>query len=240
MLALQDIGDWIEAIIVLVVIGGSVLGGIGKSILGKLNKQPTIEPEGDNHPKHELKPLRREIVIPPVARPLSPPIAPRGRVVVRTERRTVAPQVEAERVEREFEVPVPEVVRPLVEMLLERAEPHDRPTPPPPPRVQRPRPQRPRPERPRLAKPSAPAITEREARLRDIEEREEQQVQRLEKRIGHVETHVAPAAAIDAELPPEFVTVLDRRSLRKAIILNEVLSPPLALRRGGDRADAPW
>jgi len=224
MLAIDIDGDWVEAIIVVIVLVGSALSALAKAITNKMRKQQMpdlLEPESESS---EPEPARRTRPIPPVARPLSQPIE--RRVIVRTQR-PISSQDE-KRADYEFEVALPEAVRPLVEMLLDKtvgdAEERPRPAPPPPPpRVSRPRPQRPRSQRRQLEKPSAPAITEREARLRDIAEREE-------RRIGHVETHVAPTTTEELQAQPGVAGLLDRRSLRRAIILSEVLGPPLALR----------
>jgi hypothetical protein len=234
MLAIQGFdGDWIEAIIVVIVLVGSALSALAKAIANKMRKPQAPDSVELDTESPEPMPARRRLPIPPVARPLSRPIE--RRVVVRTQTPQAASSQQEKRTEYEFEVALPEAVRPLVEMLLDKtadeAEERPKPAPPPPPRVSRPRPRRPRPDRPKLAQPGTPAVTEGEARLRDIAEREERQAQRLEKRIGHVETHVAPAVAdADPQGRPDVAGLLDRRSLRRAIILNEVLGPPLALR----------
>lgn len=70
--------------------------------------------------------------------------------------------------------------------------------------------------------------------MRDIEEREARQAQRVERRIGHVETHVAPVQA-ETATRSEGAAPFDRQTLRRAIVLSEILGPPVALRGGADR-----
>jgi len=87
---------------------------------------------------------------------------------------------------------------------------------------------------PRAAKATGP---KRPVRRRSIEDREEQKAKLVEKRIGHVEPHVAsttPSSSTDHD--PELFERPTRTDLRRAIILNEILSPPLALRATIDRS----
>jgi hypothetical protein len=236
MFTAQEFGDWIEGAIILVVLVGSALAGVGKAIIEKLNRRtPSARLEDEEEPPRP-RPTAWDRPIPPVARPMAPPAEVRRRVVIRTQPPT--PQVGAPRkTDVEFEVAVPDAVRPIVEMLLGKTGPaEDRPrprpaAPPPPPRLQRPQRSKPVVAAPRR---SEPAITERAARLRDIEEREAQQARRVEKRIGHVETHVAAAHA-EPEGADGGSPALDRRALRQAIVLNEILGPPVAFRSVLDR-----
>jgi len=93
---------------------------------------------------------------------------------------------------------------------------------------------------PRAAKATG---SKRPAKRRSIEEREEQEAKLVEKRIGHPTSptpssvgsrhnmpHVASATSPQAEVYAESFERPTRTDLRRAIILNEILSPPLALR----------
>lgn len=241
MLIAQGTGDWIEGAIVLIVLVGSVLSALAKGILEKLKQpsRPTGLDDAEETPARP-RPTAWDRPIPPVARPMRPPVEVRRRVVVRTEPSTTQAGPPPQTRKVEFEVAVPDAVRPIVEMLLEKtglseqAPPLRPAAPPPPPRLQRQRTEKARPRPSPQPRRSEPAITERAARLRDIEEREAQQAKRVEKRIGHVQTHVS--AAPDAEAADRTVTAgLDRRSLRRAIVLNEVLGSPVAFRSVLDR-----
>ena len=224
MLALKFDGDLIEGLIVLAVIVGSALSGLAKSIIARINERKRAQAEAE---KDLLAPTAPP---PPVAQPMSRPVArpmpPRRPVRTTIER--PAPTL--------VELDVPDVVRPLVEMLLGNATDETdetsfrRPTPAPPPA---------RPARPGRRAPSGPAPRVEVGhsdlgdtqRMEQIRRREEAQAQRSEKRIGHVETHVAPAiTAVEPVVRSRPAIPTDRNSLRRAIVLNEILGPPVALR----------
>ncbi len=223
MLALKDIGDWVEAIIVLVVIAGSALGGIVKAITSKLNRsKEEIEAERElRERRHERHPEPRATQPPPLARPM-PPRRPAAKV----EHRPVAWPIAQPRAEKPPYKEVPRTVPPAIQTILDvvldgavdiedvfsKPQPRHE-APPAPPRVK---------ER---------VTGKRPVRRRSIEEREEHKAKLVEKRLGHVEPHVAPAAtSAPSDAGGELFERLTRAGLRRAIILNEVLSPPLALR----------
>jgi hypothetical protein len=219
MLAIQDIGDWIQGIVVLIIIAGSALSGLAKAITAKLDRAreaAKAKGEGQQEAPRTIRPVM------PVARPMPPPRRP-PQLFERPVAKPLPPQV---RTQPRADLPpaVPPLVRTILDMVLDGAVDLEAAVPTPP----RARPERP--PAPQRAKPPAPPRPE--VGRRAIEAREEQKAELLEKRIGHVQRHVAPATAPTS--PDDGMTLFDRPThsdLRRAIILNEILSPPLALRR---------
>jgi len=216
MLAIVEIGDWVEGIIVLVIIAGSALGGIGKAIIAKLNRSRE-EMEAERGLQQERPPPRmtERPALPPVARPMPP----RYRLPAAMQRpiaRPLTPQRPQAQVPRTF----PPVVQTILDVVLDGAVDLETAFPKPHPRREPP---------PRAAKTTIP---KRPVGRRSIEDREERKTKLVEKRIGHVETHVAsttPTSSTEADFG--LFENPTRTDLRRAIILNEILSPPLALRR---------
>ena len=225
MLALKFDGDLIEGLIILVVIIGSALSGVAKWIITRMNERRREQSDAEKDLMAPPPPPPRPMAQPmsrPVARPMPP-------------RRPVRPTVEGpEPTVVEFDVPAS--VRPLVEMLLGNTqEDEDEPPPlrPVPPPMRRSAPVKRSVSQPRPA--PRVEVGRREltdaARMEEIRRREEAQTQRSEKRIGHVETHVAPAiGSAEAVVRSRLTIPTDRGSLRRAIVLNEILGPPAALR----------
>lgn len=219
MLAIPDISDWVEGIIVLVIIAGSALSGIVKAIITKLNRsREEVEAERELQERPPPQRMTQRPTVPPVARPMPP-----RRPAATLEHRPVARPMMPQRPTAEIPKSLQPMVQTILDVVLDGAvdvedvfgKPKPRPTPPPAP--------------PRTAKATVP---KRPARRRSIEDREEQKAKLVEKRIGHVETHVAsatPTSTTDADF--EWFERPTRTDLRRAIILNEILSPPLALRR---------
>jgi len=233
MLAIQDIGDWVEGIIVLVIIAGSALSGIVKAIITKLNRSRE-ESEAERERQGRPRPQRvTDRPAPPVARPM-PPRYRLPAAMQRPAARPLTPQRPQAEVPRTF----PPVVQTILDVVLdgaidlETAFPKPRPPQPTaePPVSGAARTYRaePPPVPPRAVKTTVP---KRPVGRRSIEDREEQKAKFVEKRIGHVQPHVAsatPPASTDAD--SELFERPTRTDLRRAIILNEILSPPLALR----------
>jgi len=224
MLAIKDIGDWVQVIIVLVIVAGSALSGIVKAIITKLNRSRE-EAEAERERQGRPRPQRvTDRSAPPVARPMPP----RYRLPTAMQR----PQVEVPRT-------LPPVVQTILDVVLDGAVDLETAFP-------KPRPPQPTAEPPvsgaartyRAQSPPAPpragkaTVPKRPVGRRSIEDREEQKAKLVEKRIGHVEPHVASATAPSStDAYSELFERLTRTDLRRAIILNEILSPPLALRR---------
>ena len=226
MLAIQDIGDWINVIIVLVIVAGSALGGIVKAITAKLNRsREEVEAERDLQ-ERQTSPRRMDRPAPPVARPMPPRRRPPP-VMQRPVARPFNPPAPQSQTAPQPEVSttLPPMVKTILETFLdvdiERQPPQPRPTslqPPP----------RPRPAKSKVPKPAVGR--------RSIEEREERKAKLVEKRIGRVEPHVA--SAVSPPSPDDSGSMFERPThadWRRAVVLNEILSPPLALRPPNER-----
>ena len=250
-----QIDDWIQIIIVILIIGGSVFGAVAKKLIKTFTPQesprePTRgSPAGVGHTRPGVPP-RPVQPAPPVARPMPTagqyPTAP----VPRPPTREKLPRP-----------PVP--VHPTI-ARRRTSEPPGKPpvsrSRPEPTRQGTPRPQptaRPISSRPRAAQ--RPATTEErlghltsameqtggldeaaaEQRLGHVESAVAQRGERLEsameQRLGHVEPgpEKKPATARGGL----YIPVLGRaapQNLRQAILLREILGPPIALRRHDD------
>ncbi len=224
MLAVQNIGDWIEGIIVLVIIGGSALGGLAKAIIAKINRS---REEADAQRELQERPPPRAMDRP--ALPMARPMPPRQRPQAITRERPAARPLATQRPQVEVPKNLPPMVQTILDVVLDGAvdveevfrRPQPRPsrTEPPP---------APKPARKSVPKPVRRA-QQRATGRRTIDDREEREAKLLEKRIGHVEPHVAPAPLPEAD--PDSFERPTRKDLRRAIILNEILSPPLSIRR---------
>ena len=220
MLAIQDIGDLIQGIVVLIIIAGSALAGLGKAITAKLDRAREAAKAKGEGQQEAPRTIR---TVTPVARPMPPPRR-QPQLFERPVARPLPPQV---RTQPPADLPpaLPPVVRTILDMVLDGAVDLEAAVPtPPPPRARRER--APAPQRPQATAPLRPKVGRR-----SIEEREERKAELVEKRIGHVQRHVAPVAAPTTS--DDGMTLFDRPThsdLRRAIILNEILSPPLALR----------
>lgn len=220
MLAIRDIGDWVEGIIVLVIIVGSALSGIVKAIITKLNRSRE-EAEAERERQGRPRPQRvTDRPAPPVARPMPP----RYRLPTGTQQPAAGP-LAPQRPQAEVPRTLPPAVQTILDVVLDGAV--DLETAFPKPRPPQPRRELP-PVPPRVGKAIVP---KQPVRRRSIEDREEQKAKFVEKRIGHVEPHVASATPPSStDIYSELFERPTRADLRRAIILNEILSPPLALR----------
>jgi len=239
MLAIRGDSDWIQGLVWIVIIGMSALGSLAKWLVAKAKERKEAarleEEEG-----RSLRPSPRqpgaERLRPPVARPMPPRRRPAPPPMVRTippptVRPAPRPPVSRQVVSRQIELDVPDSVKPLVQMLFGGAVEEDegvvgRPAPPLRPAATRPkRPvSTPQPDSPRTRVGDQPSMEE-------IDRREEREARLAAQRIGHVETHIAASADAAARGPTSvWLDSADRPSLRRAIVLNEILGPPVSLR----------
>jgi len=246
-------GNWGDIIILAVVVAASVFGSVGKWIAKRINEKRELEsqrrqsteslmrrkPAGS--PVETARPLlsrsgRGETEHPPVAGPVPP-------ILRRVIQRIPTSPGDASNMERVFEA----ILEKATGVKIEReSQPVQAPLAPPP---VRPPPQR----KPRTHVAPQPApresLNERENR-RDAEFAEKQtspeheSTQAIERalrftkgtnqRLGHVETHIEAFSRDDAPGDLGHIAagdLLGRIRLRDAIILSEILAPPLALRR---------
>lgn len=219
LLAAGGSRDWIQGVVVLLVIGLPVLNKIVKAIAAKLSGT-------EDETEAPTPPQRRDRSRPPVARargskpqpahqpppPVARPQPPRPAV---SPPRRSAPQ----------DAPPP-AFAPLIEMIRERIEER--------PRVRQQQRPGPKPEEKPQRKPvrsARPSSTKKRKQRESIAEREQRLAKQGEERMGHVrEGLVTPVVERPSDHSDHWHTWMTRQSLRRAIVLSEILAPPLALR----------
>ena len=226
LLAARGFDDWIQVAVLALVFGLPALNGVVKAIAAKLNK---TKAEAES----PMPPPRRERSRPPVARPRGskpdpahqqgPPVArPQPPRPTASQPRRHAPK-EAK----------PSAVGSLIELIREHIEEKPRPAPPRRPTAKQERPL-PKPAKKIQRQPlraALPSTIKKSKRRVSISERERQQAKRSEERLGHLrEGVVAPIVEQPIDHSEHWHTRMNRRTLRRAIVLSEVLAPPLALR----------
>ena len=199
-------GDWIQFLVVIVVIGISLLGQLSKVLIQKFSPEKPEQRRPDAvAPRSAPPPAVRGSTRPSIAPPARP----------RVPRPTIAPPV-----------------RPVAQ----------RPAAPP---MARPKPASPRsfstPKRPPVAQPvpmDEPTIQRRHlAQIASALEKESEVVDaEVSEHLSQVEGDLVPEIVETAVVAPHApFERLSRAALRRAIVLSEVLAPPLALRASRDR-----
>ena len=234
MLAQPEIDNWLQIVIAILVVGGSVIGAVSKKLIQAFS------------PKEPDKPGQTPAGVPGAGGPRRPapaqgpgqPARPVARPMTRTSPRP--PSVEPP-VGRPYAPPPPVVIYTAPEESAQRPAPR-------PPTAPRPRPATPVPARAeqRLGH-LEPAVLEEEARFEAATERRMAHLESavpeeelhfdedIEERLGHVEsTPPVPAAAGRSRARVPVISRPSRQTLRRAVVLREILSPPLALRPPGD------
>ncbi len=216
-----DIEGWMKILIPLVIVAASVLGPVAKWLIAKTTPGKEDEPKaipGDRGAGKPPAPRGRVPSARPVARPMPTP-GQRGEAVARP---TVSPE----------QGPATPVIPPPP-----RVTPRHPPVRPVPPPAKRPPVRVARSQRRISVKP-------KESKLRHLEpaldatlgEEEDAKFAKRARELGTLRTERT------AELVPEIVhgefdpvRRPTRRSLRQAILMKEILGPPLALRPPDDR-----
>lgn len=256
ILAESGIESWINIIIIVLVVGGSFISAILKALIKKFS--PKEETPSKKVPRVKFdRPIAKPMPGHPVqtAQPRPPTTGPRPPVRVEKSRRKPEqkPMVE-------LPVELPEIFAELFPDIVAPRPPKDRIPHPSESSSRTQRSDKPKSKKSRrvvrsqstqshVAKArkveaTAPKHTTTEERLGTLKSSFELD----EERLGHVETRIGPGMdphpgsadleeghdAYDIPIPvDEFkagVFHVDRQDLRRAIILNEILSPPLALR----------
>ena len=255
----QRVGDLGDIIILIVVVVASVFGSLGKWIAKRLNakrelethrrqttdslmqRQPALPPL-ETARALPPRPGRSETEHPPVASPVPP-------ILRRVIQRIPMKPGDASNMERVFEV----ILERATGVKIER-ETRPVATPPPlpaPPPLVRSSPQvavRKR-KTQSAAQPAKPISIAERGRRRDEQfekkrtgaehesaqmiERQQRFTRDTDQRLGHVETHIEAFGRDDAPGESDSTAgddLLGRIALRDAIILSEILAPPLALR----------
>lgn len=234
--------DWLEGAIIVGIVVLSAIGSAGKWIV-----QQIAERRERNARQREGMPINppRPATLHGDADQDTPPYAAPAPPMLERTRRTTLPS-QGPVMERVMEVLLEKAAGTKLERRIRDAMPQQ-PAPPPPPSAREPRVRKqavPRQVRPQKASPSM-TLAEREVkrdRTRQTEveletqrliQREQRFTEDTDQRLGHVTTHIA-----GAELPEsasadtyEVAGALDDAdAVRKAIVLSEILAPPLALR----------
>ncbi len=210
--------DWVELIIILVLVGGGVFSSVAQAIIKKMRGEQPDEP--DQAGKAGQAPPARAPQF-PVARPLPPAGG--------------LPQAAQPR------VPVPQVPRPLPPAQI-----HPVPNQPPMARLDHPRVPQPPAPRPIETQPGPRPQPKRRPGPRtqpkpvpQAEPREPKEEVPLAQRHLEVSADVLHAHTEDDELVlaehDDPIHRPTRHALRFAILMNEVLGPPVALRPPDDR-----
>jgi len=261
LIAQFDPGDWIQVVIVALVMVASALGPVLKVLIKKFSPPEEVDSKKEDG---ERTLVRRP---PPPDRPMARPMPPR------TAGRRVTIEVEQDEIgtprppQRGLPEPLREI---LAEILPDVIPPGEPPLPPARPRpVQRsertapqtpdlarparPIPTSPRPSQPtarKAARPQSPSTAPRRENERqaarparraprpenagsqrdDVSTQVESNLGQLESRI----TRTTDAAPPQSGLLFDLARLRDRSNLRQAIILSEILAPPLALRSPTD------
>lgn len=240
LLAQHDSG-WIEGVIWAVLIGAGVLSQLGSGIIKYFKErdekkrranQPTPPPPLSRPPKRQVAPPRPPVGRPRPARPMGRPAQPPARP------RTQLPQ------------DLPEGLREILGEVIPELVPPRKPAPPRRPAPSAPPPQRPASQRPASPPPQArprqvaperpirpvtssihvdePRIAELKSSLDDEGAKVAAQVQSSIGDLRHPLADVAQAVAHPSYSPAQV-------ALRQAIVMNEILMPPVALRPDDDR-----
>ncbi len=233
----EGLEGWINLIVILLIIGGSILGPVAKWLIAKTSRDREDKPKGIGVDQREAERRAPRRWVPP-ARPVARPMPVAGQKLEAAQRPQAMP------------LPPRPVARPVVSQ-----EPA-RPVIPPPPRV---KPQHPveqqmpprAPPPPAQRPPQRVAGSERRVSPRPQKRKSQRAEQRLHVTLGEdVDRKFAKRdrelgsqrVHSEAETPTEqTVGEFDevrhptRRSLRQAILMSEILGPPLALRLPDDR-----
>ncbi len=227
ILAERDLDSWIQIIMVILVFGGTALGAISKKLIEYFGPKKEDDAKGKTPPRP----------IPRGKKPMSPP---RAKPIVDVEEREVI--LEPQR------VPAPPVARPA-KPVPPPVEIHARPAPRPVV-VSSSEPSRPRGQlrneegRPRRSpgrlRHLEPTVDDHIDPLHSrVEEHAELFEETVEEHLGHLKPRVAAAGRTGSRRPRDTMfgpmTGLDRSALRRAVILREILGPPVALRSQDDR-----
>ena len=223
--------DWIEGAIILAIVLISAIGSAGKWIVQKLAEQREEQARRRAKTFVEFPSEPAEVREDHLHQPRIP--APPQRPARRTIESAQPPVME-----RVLEVLLERTTgttleRPVRE-IVQKAQPV---RPPPPPKKAQPAP-KPKPVRTSIAqreRQKEELLAQKAERLRReaarIEAREDHLPEEIDLRLGHVETHIAPE---EAATPADEMAVSDpfaRVSIQDALLIHEILSPPLALRK---------
>ncbi len=253
ILADSDFDGWLRIIILVLVFGGSFLSAILKTIIKKFSPKEEDQ-KSKTTPRTKFdRPVAKPMPGRPVqrAQPRSPAAKPRTPV-----REEKSRQSTEKKPRLELPVELPEIFAEIFPDVVAPRRPKDRLPQPPVPSTQSKRPSRTQPKKSRRVVRAQDSKT-KVAKARKVEAKKpvgkttEERLGTLtssfesgEERLGHLGTRVDPhpgSAYLEKDhdaydIPAEVdgfkagVFHVDRQDLRRAIIFNEILAPPLALR----------
>ena len=222
MLAQPEFDKWFQIVIAILVVGGSVLATVSKKLIQVFSpKEPDkpgqIQAGAPGAPRRPAQARDPGQSARPVARPMT---------TTSSRPSSVEPPVA-----RPYPPP-PIVSYSVPEELPQRAAPRSRTT-------HRPKPATPAPARAKERLGHRKLAVPKEERMAHLEsavpEEELYFEEDIEERLGHVEsTPWAPAATRRGRARVPVIGCPSRQTLRRAVVLREILSPPLALRPPGD------
>lgn len=255
ILLAQRVGDWGDIIVLLVIVAASVFGAAGKWIAKQINEKRereaqlrrggdplVVSPKSSTRPPLEVakplppRPVPGEANVPPLASPFPPSVR---RVLERIQ----TSSGDAPTMDRVLEVILERATGVKIEQKA--APPAAPPTrvrsAPRPPAIARKAPSVPQSARPTTiaereqlkAKQLAEKRTGAEREATRMTEREQQFTRNTDQHLGYVGTHIEAFLRDDVagefEITPQ-ADLFDRVSIQDAIVLSEILAPPLALR----------
>ena len=235
-LAQSDLEPWINAIILILVIGGSVFGAVSKKLIAHFSPKKSQDgsapkPLASGRAADEIPPSRRSRTARPVARSL-PPIPDTESIPTLIQPLPPRPAARAR--------PAPHTARPAtpasepgqVRRRRRSVQPHVPPTPTEIEQEVRTLGSGVRAEEARFEAATAKRMSHLDA---GFDERASQLDAGVEARLGHVESPTDFPEAITEHRGAGVIGHLSRSSLLRAIVLNEILATPLGLRQFEDR-----
>lgn len=253
ILAESDFDGWLRIIILVLVFGGSFLGAILKKIIKKFSPKEE-EQQSKTTPRTKFdRPIAKPMPGRPVQRAQPRPSAAKPSTPVRVEK---SQQPTEKKPTLELPVELPEIFAEIFPDVVAPRQPKDRIPQPPVPSTQSKRPSRAQPNKSRRVVRAQDSTTQ-VAKARKVEAKKpvptttEERLGTLtssfdaeDERLGHESTRVDPhsgSAYLEKAHEAYDIPVVvdgfkagvfhvDRQDLRRAIIFNEILSPPLALR----------
>lgn len=235
-----DSGNWIELIIYLVVIGGSMLGGMSQWLIRKFSRESPEDSHGAGQGDRTGRPPAPSARRPESARPVARPM-PRPSDRAQSEPpRPVAKPLPPRPVQRPISTPAEtrpaRTHRPAQPVAREPAP--RRPTPPAVPR--KPPPPKPAPPRPksvqqRAAKPAKRRAKRKRQELINVVSEAEVERALADRDFEHALPDAGPYGRTQStSWLGDFAAHPTRKALRQAIVMSEVLGRPLALRPPSD------
>lgn len=259
LLAQSELDDWVKIVILVLFIGGSTLGALAKKLIayfgpkedqsGKAPRIPTVVGDDRTRPRQQPRPVARPAPTLPTAHPAPSfppprpaPSLPSARPAPPARQASKAPTMRPVAKPQPLEQPAKPTLADLVQEVFEQQHsdvarvPADTASPPPVrPVAPREAPQTKKRRSQREAKRIASAKKQRSGQVKpSAASGSEQEGVDPEKHLGRLQSKIpkqteqATAPAADSFRRPS------KDALRRAIIMSEVLRPPLALRADDD------